>query len=75
MIVDIFSHLFCDPYNIFYFGGLRYIFFNKLVRKSELIQIERREKSRGMPRITLIEVIQNDMSIRKESESGTLDII
>ena len=34
---------------------------NALVRKSELIQVERIKKGRGRPKITLVEVIKKDL--------------
>ena len=34
-----------------------------IIKKSELIQVERMKKSRGRSKRTLIEVVRNDMSI------------
>ena len=43
------------------------------MRKSELAQVEGMKKSRGRPKITLIEVIKRGMSIKGVIKSMTLD--
>lgn len=48
--------------------------FNSPARKNELIQVER-EKMWGWPKITLLVVVKNDMSIDKVVQSMTLDRI
>ena len=48
---------------------------NELVRKSELIQVEGTKKGKRRPKITLIEVIKNNMSIKEVIERLTLDKI
>jgi hypothetical protein len=35
---------------------------NCLVRKSDLIQVKGTKKGRGRPKITLVEIVKNDMS-------------
>ena len=42
---------------------------NELVRNSELIQVEGTKRGRGRQKITLVEVIKKDMSIREIIES------
>ena len=44
---------------------------NALLRKTMLIYVERMKKSRGRPKITLVEVIKKDMPNRKVIESMT----
>ena len=46
---------------------------NAPIRKSELAQVEGMKKSRGRPKITLIEVIKMEMSIKGVIKSMTLD--
>ncbi len=46
---------------------------NAPVRKSELIQ--KKKRGRGRPKITIVEVVKNDMSIKEVTESMTLDRI
>ena len=41
---------------------------NTLVRKSEFIQVKGTKKGRGRPKITLVEVIKNDMSIKEVTQ-------
>ena len=41
--------------------------------KSELVQVEGMNKGRERPNITIVEVVKNDMSIKKVIESMTLD--
>ena len=48
---------------------------NELVRNSELIQVEGTKRGRGRQKITLVEVIKKDMSIRELIESMTSDRI
>ena len=43
------------------------------VRKSEFIQVEETKKGRGRPKIILVEVIKNDMSINGVIKSMNLD--
>ena len=45
------------------------------MRKSELIEVEIMKKSRERPKITLIEVIKNDMSIKEVTKIMTSDYI
>ena len=44
---------------------------NAPVRKTKLIYVEGMKKSRGRPKITLVEVIKKDMPNRKVIESMT----
>ena len=46
---------------------------NALVRKSELIQVEGTEKSRGRAKIILVELVKKDMLIKEVIESMSLD--
>ena len=46
---------------------------NAPTRKSEFIQVEGKKKGRGRPKITLVEVIKNDMLIKGVIENMTLD--
>ena len=46
---------------------------NTPVRKSEFIQVKGTKKGRGRPKITLVEVIKNDMSIKEVTQCMTLD--
>ena len=46
---------------------------NAPTRKSEFIQVEGKKKGRGRPKITLVEVIKNDMLINGVIENMTLD--
>jgi hypothetical protein len=43
------------------------------MRRSELIEVEIMKKSRERPKITLIEVIKNDMSIKEVTKIMTSD--
>ena len=45
------------------------------MRKSELIQVKGTQRVRGRPKITLVELIKNEISIEKVRESMTLDRI
>jgi hypothetical protein len=58
-----------------WFGHVQRRAINAPVRKSELIQVEGTKKGRGRPKITLIEVVKNDMLIKKVTESMTSDRI
>ncbi len=58
-----------------WFGHVQRRKINALVRKSELIQVKRTKKGEGRPKITLIEVVKNDMLINNITESMTLDRI
>ena len=46
-----------------------------MVRKSELIQVKEMEKGRGWPKITLVEVVIKDISIKEVTKTMTLDRI
>ena len=46
---------------------------NTPVRKSEFIQVKGTKKGWGRPKITLVEVIKNDMSIKEVTQCMTLD--
>lgn len=46
---------------------------NAVVRISELIEVEGMKKGQSKAKITLVEVVNNDMSIKKVLESMTLD--
>ena len=46
---------------------------NAQIRKSELIQVEGMKRDIGRPKITLVEVIKKDMSIKDVTERNTLD--
>ena len=48
---------------------------NVLVKKSELIKLKQWKKGRGRPKITLVEVVKNDMLIKEVTESIALDEI
>ena len=45
------------------------------MRKSELIQVKGTQRARGRPKITLVELIKNEISIEKVRKSMTLDRI
>ena len=45
------------------------------IRKSKLIQVKGMKKDRGRPKITLIEVVKKDMSIKDVTKSITSDRI
>ena len=47
---------------------------NAPVRKSELIQ-KKKKRGRGRPKITIVEVVKNDMSIKEVRKSEILDRI
>ena len=47
----------------------------KFLRNSELIQVKGTQRVRGRPKITLVELIKNEISIEKVRESMTLDRI
>ncbi len=46
---------------------------NVLVRNNELIQVEGTKKGRVRQKTTLIEVVKNDLSIKKITENMILD--
>ena len=46
---------------------------NAPMKKSELIQVEGREKSRGRAKIILVELVKKDMLIKEVIESMSLD--
>ena len=46
-----------------------------MIRKSELIQVEGTKKGRGRPKITLVDVVKKDMSIKEVTEAMTTDRI
>ena len=48
---------------------------NAQIRKSELIQVEGMKRDIGRPKITLVEVIKEDMSIKEVTKKITLDRI
>ena len=48
---------------------------NAQIRKSELIQVEGMKRGIGKPKITLVEVIKEDMSIKEVTKKITLDRI
>ena len=48
-----------------WFGHVQRKSINVPVRKSELIQVEVTKKGRGRPKMTLIEVVKKDMSIKE----------
>ena len=43
------------------------------MRKSDLIQVERMKRGRARSKITLVEVVKKDMSIREVTKRMTLD--
>ena len=45
------------------------------MRKNELIQVKGTQRVKGRPKITLVELIKNEISIEKVRESTTLDRI
>jgi len=45
----------------------------KLYKKSELVQVEGIKKGRGRPKLTLVEVIKRDLSIKKITKNMTLN--
>jgi hypothetical protein len=51
-----------------WFGHVQRREINAPVRKSELIQVEGTKKCKGIPKITLIEVVKNDMLIKNVTE-------
>ena len=56
-----------------WFGHVWRRVINALVRKSDYIQVERRKKGRGRPKITLVKVVKNDVSIKEVTLSVILD--
>ena len=56
-----------------WFGYVQRRASNVLVRKSELIIVEGTKKGRRRPKITLVEVIKNDISIKRVTESMPFD--
>ena len=42
---------------------------NALIRKNEFIQVERIKKDRGRPKISLVEIVNKDMSIKEATEN------
>ena len=46
---------------------------NAPVKKSEFIQVEGTKKCKRMPKITLVEVIKMDMSIKRVTKNMTLN--
>ena len=48
---------------------------NVLVKKSELIKLKQWKKGRRRPKITLVEVLKNDVLIKEVTESIALDEI
>ena len=48
---------------------------NALIRKSELIQVERTRKSKGRPNITFVNVFKKYISIKEVTETAILDRI
>ena len=51
-----------------WFGHIQRREINAPVRKSELIQVEGMKKCKGIPNLTLIEVVKNDMLIKNVTE-------
>ena len=56
-----------------WFGHVWRRVINALVRKSDYIQVERRKKGRGRPKIILVKVVKNDVSIKEVTLSVILD--
>ena len=56
-----------------WFGYIKRKVINVLVRNNELIQVERTKKGRVRQKTTLIEVVKNDLLIKKITESMILD--
>ena len=56
-----------------WFGHVWRRVINALVRKSDYIQVERRKKGRGRPKITLVKIVKNDVSIKEVTLSVILD--
>ena len=48
---------------------------NVLVKKSELIKLKQWKKGRRRPKITLVEVVKNDVLIKEVTKSIALDEI
>ena len=48
---------------------------NALVRKSELIQVEETKTGRRRPKIKVVKLVKNDMSIKQVTKSMILDRI
>ena len=48
---------------------------NALVRKSELIQVEETKIGRRRPKIKVVKLVKNDMSIKQVTKSMILDRI
>ena len=49
-------------YHLIWFGYVKRKVTNSPVRKSELIQDEEKENGRGRQKITLVEVVKNDIN-------------
>ena len=58
-----------------WFGHVQSKAINVLIRKSELIQVEETQKGRGRPKITLVDVVKKDKSIKEVTEVMTMDRI
>lgn len=56
-----------------WFGYIKRKVINVLVRNNELIQLEGTKKGRVRQKTTLIEVVKNDLLIKKITESMILD--
>ena len=56
-----------------WFGYIKRKVINVLVRNNELIQVEGTKKGRVRQKTTLIEVVKNDLLIKKITESMILD--
>ena len=48
-------------YHLIWFGYVQRKVTNSPVRTSELVQVEEKENSRGIQKITLVEVVKNDI--------------
>ena len=55
-----------------WFGHVQRIVIDAPMRKSGWILVERTKKVRGIPKITLVEIVKKDMLIKKVIESMTL---
>lgn len=55
-----------------WFGHVQRIVIDAPMRKSGWILVERTKKVRGIPKITLVEMVKKDMLIKKVIESMTL---
>jgi len=55
-----------------WFGDVQRIVIDAPMRKSGWILVERMKKVRGIPKITLVEIVKKDMLIKKVIESMTL---